>query len=381
MLLLIFLFFLVVSETANVNLIRLSSETIDPKYIIYPLSILQVIFATLQAGLSDYYSRKKSIVFGFIVILISLCFFALSFWKYQTLFISLFIVFLGIGGNVMPMTLAALGDFTHRKNFRFILAIAITAIALGSFGSLHIDNYLSDSGAFVLTCVIVVLALLACFFLPNKGELASREKFSLQSECRTIFNKFIKNKTFLLALVGFLFVEISFYQIFLRNEALHNEANFKFVPIRLGIAYFLGTFVLKYSKATDAKNIIRGFWISCLSIIASFFLCFFGVVGSWLLWLSIIATMGYGYGYAIFTPSLFSLVSREHASHNYGKIFGLIDSVDTVAVITAFTIINYTSNINLQSIYLISALIIIIAGVSFFVLIRKKYAAKNSLLR
>ncbi|MBS3905257.1 MAG: MFS transporter [Simkania sp.] len=377
--LLLLLFFLVTSETVDVNLIHLSSVSINPNYIIYPLSILQIVFATVQAGLSDYYSRKKSILFGFVIILISLCFFVLSYWKYKLFFISLFIVFLGVGGNVMPMALAALGDLTHAKNFRFILSIAIAAIALGSFGPLHLDNYLSDSSAFILTVIIVSSACILCSLLPKKTTHSTSEKFSIKTECSTIYQKFLKNKTFLLALFGFFFVETSFYQIFLRDEAGTNHSFFRYIPIKFGIAYFIGTAALKYSRASDIKNVIRGFWISFISVGFLSILYFFGLVESWLVWISMIGAMGYAYGYALFTPSLFSFVSKYHSSHDYGKIFGLIDSTDTLALISAFSIINFTKHISINSIYLLSTSIIIIAGVMFFMLNKGNHAKEQTM--
>lgn len=93
--------------------------------------VLQIFAAPMQAGFSDFYYRKKSLIvslaFSFLSVII------LVFFKSKDLLSLIplvFVVFMnGIFGNTIPLAWAALAD-TQKKSLRFSLALATTAYSL-----------------------------------------------------------------------------------------------------------------------------------------------------------------------------------------------------------------------------------------------------------
>lgn len=94
--------------------------------------ILQILAAPVQAGFSDFYCRKKSLIVSLAFTSLSLI--ILIFFKSKhllTLFPLVLVALMnGIFGNTVPLAWAALADI-KKTNFRFSLALTTGAYSVG----------------------------------------------------------------------------------------------------------------------------------------------------------------------------------------------------------------------------------------------------------
>ncbi len=394
------LYFIFVDETSTTSLVKLSSSVLSSQsteqikselWIIFPLFGLQIIFSVLQAGFSDYYFRRKSLLFATIAILMSLIMLKISTF-YGIWFLLTGVVIKGIAGNVTPIARAGLADTTHYKNFRFTLALSICAIALGSWVPVYVAPSLPSSVYYIfvllLVCIAVFLLLTHSFAdeedIPPKNATSDKvvvQKGSsffkaikhiphlIKDESHVIFFKYLNNKEFVLGLFSYLFPEIAFYQIFFRLEVFQDYSYFKNLPVELGLGYFVGTAILNFLKYKNKTNIIIGVSISFFSISiltsASYLDLYSKLMQSFLFGC-------FSIGFAIFIPSLFSGISQKKPVHEQGKIYGLVDSTDTLASILSFTLVITLKKLSKSLILLTSTIFLICGAISLTALFKFK---------
>jgi MFS family permease len=379
------LFFIFVDEAAETSLIKLSAIT-AAKQIgwIFPLVGLQVLFATFQSSFSDYYSRRTSLIISVVVTIISLCFFKIS-HVYGFSFLVAALILKGIAGNTIPIARAGLADITLGHNFRFALAMSICAIALGSWGPMFLISYIGGAKLYFLVMVLAAAALLLLLIqeIGDKehppSKMQSEDPFYelfkgfkgfirlFKRDCYVIFNDFLKRPPFSVAMLAYFFAEASFYQILFRLEVLRNYFCFFNVPIELGIGYYVGTAILKFSRMKNKSNIILGAWVSFLCILTVFLMSYFKFENK-IITGSLFGV--YSLGFALFIPCLFSAISRRRTPYDQGKIYGLVDSTDTCAAILAFGLVLGLRSISCTTVLFISTILFILSAVTFYGLFR-----------
>ena len=157
----------------------------------------------------------------------------------------------------------------------------------------------------------------------------------MKLDYQIIKNKFIKSKRFQLGLFGtFLLIEISFYSTHALGVDLIID-NFKSVTLSMILGYLVGVGVLRFCKNKSDEIMIKaGFKISIFSFAPLFLYAFLFNINN-LEWIIAVCYFVYSIGIAFIVPSLFSILSREREPHEQGKIYGLIDSTDTIALLIA----------------------------------------------
>lgn len=303
----------------------------------------QIIFSPLQAGFSDFSSRKRSLIFAFLITFISLLF--LPFNSKSTYFIYfLFIASLlkGIGGNIVPIARAGLAE-SIKHNFRFAIGLSTSAIAAGyifiKILSQHLDSFYVP--VILIVTMPIILFFLIRFYL-DKHDADPTDKpatftKAMIKDMKAIYNDFLKDKIFFLSASSYYFWEVSFYLVFIKDVELRSS-DFKNFSLTMCAGYLFGVVLLRFISRWHDQHVLKlGYRISIISIILIFIAAFSGIS---LLnqFAPISGYFVYSLGFGFFVPCLFSMVSKIRQPHEQGKIYGLIDSVDTVAFITAMLI-------------------------------------------
>jgi len=134
---------------------------------------------------------------------------------------------------------------------------------------------------------------------------------------------------------------------------------------------------LKLINKWHDQHVLRfGYRISTVSVITIFIASIFGVQYSY--YVSILAYVVFSFGYGFFIPCLFSMISKVRQPHEQGKIYGLIDSVDTIAFATALLFGVFILNFKL--IMVISFLFLII-GILIYHLSKKHWSVHEEKLK
>lgn len=224
---------------------------------------------------------------------------------------------------------AALAD-TKPKDFRFSIGFATLGMAMGYFCLSLARDWLGQSYETPLIAAVIVLSvsLLICLFLIRdlKDKNLHTER-SIKKEIHSILKDFIGSKRFRRAILAFMLWELSFYAIFILDVDMGLES-FHYFSLSMLLWWAAGIGVLKLANASDKKMIKVGYIIA-LSMIALVFLLDSILQLPKFIALAILFISGSGC--ALLVPSLFSILSEERGAHEQGKIFGLIDSTDTIS--------------------------------------------------
>ena len=129
----ILIFCILANVVGNNAILRVFGTQIPVLALILPvvMIILQILAAPLQAGFSDFYCRRKSLIVSLVFSSLSLV--TLVFFKSKhllTVFPLVIVVFMnGIFGNTIPLAWAALAD-VQKTNLRFSLALTTGAYSV-----------------------------------------------------------------------------------------------------------------------------------------------------------------------------------------------------------------------------------------------------------
>jgi hypothetical protein len=127
---------------------------------------------------------------------------------------------------------------------------------------------------------------------------------------------------------------------------------FKGLTLSMILGYLVGVACLwMFSRKKDEEMIKLGYTISLISFIPIFTCAPFI---SNITTLSIVCYFFYAIGAAFLAPSLFSTLSRERNSHEQGKIYGLLDSADTLAFLLSSIIAMIYYWLRIHQIFIIS---------------------------
>ena len=319
--------------------------------------LVQIIASPIQAGYSDFYCRKKSLV-------VSLSFSAITlipaFFFFHNIFPSVLVLALmtvikGGFGNTLPLSWAAIAD-TQTKNIRFSFGLSTTAMALGYLALILLNNLfkLKDL-TIVLFFVFITLALLCVKqFLDIRADKRkdsdAYEIPSLKNDVKELINNFLKRYRFRKGLKAFLLWEVSFYSIHILDVDL-KILKFKGLTLAMIFGYIVGVICLRFAKKEDYEIIKIGYKISIISILPIFVLFpFFRDVKL----IMMPCYFVYALGIAFLVPSLFAIMAKEMESHEQGKIYGLFDSTDTVAFLLSSIVSMLYNYLKLNPIYIVS---------------------------
>lgn len=293
----------------------------------------QILFAPLQAGFSDFSCRRRGLLFALIITFISL---VMMFWQWAFFAVVLLLAALvkGVAGNVVPIARAALAD-TIKHNFRFAIGLSTSAIAIGYIFTTEMTRCLSNT-AFIIILVVSLVALyvLGKLFFFDRRDLDKETKPATlwqgtKTELRLLYTNFLCDRIFLLSCLAYFFWELSFYLTFIKDVELENGffENFSFT---MCVGYLLGVILLRFTRKSDPHVLRWGYTLAVVSLL-TIFVSFFVTLGLFADYAPLIAYFFYSLGFGFIVPCLFSMVSKIREPHEQGKIYGLIDSFDTVA--------------------------------------------------
>ncbi len=155
----ILLFCIVASVIGNNSIVRIFGAQTPMIALILSTTmiVLQIFAAPVQAGFSDFYCRKKSLIISLVFSCLSLI--ILIFFKSRNLLSMIplvLVVFMnGALGNTIPLAWAALAD-SQKKNLRFSLALTTGAYSIAYM-------ILAFSNLFVITNAFWIFVITGVF--------------------------------------------------------------------------------------------------------------------------------------------------------------------------------------------------------------------------
>jgi len=383
----ILIIFLNIITDQSINTIIL--ESIQPLDINYSgwltngFMILSIPGSLLLAGWSDFHCRRKTIILTLIFAFISYIFIA----TYNLFGIKGFgissLAIKALLGSVTPICFATLADIISRRRFRNVLALAIVAYSIGIWTPIYFKSLLEAGSGFLLIFAFFVTLPILGTFLFVKDEKFDNVKFYKNPANLKSFFTFFKKDTKLIilflmspivapALICFFFGEISYYQFLLRGELLSNANFYVSQTLFIAIGYYIGTLILLtlgWLNFKDMTCIKLGLIISILSsaiILLEHYLQITNPIHT-----NIFISL-FSIGFSLVTPSLFASLSKISKVEEQGKIYGSLDSTDTLATLSSALIIKRTK---FSPIYLILFFTFLIFSISciFFLRFLKKY--------
>lgn len=308
---------------------------------------LQIVFSPIQAGISDFYGRKRGLIVTLAFSLLSLVFvyfYDLHLLNYLPLLVLLNLS-KGVLGNTVPICWAAVGDLGNMegRDLRFSFALATASYAIGYLILIFLKKRFSDINATLSLSILFLLILIICarsFFDlkdPRVNKIRKIKMFPfIKLICHEILQD-IKDKSIQMVLLTWISFEISIYIILVYYADFSNYES-SVIEVLMMIGYLCGTYSIKFfPKVSDDKMIKIGYTISVVSLLPYFALSpFIEKIDS------VLATCYFFHaiGNALLSPTMFSIISKLRSVHERGKTYGLAESADSVAfLLSGLTII------------------------------------------
>jgi MFS family permease len=341
----------VVCNNSIIQLFEIQSH-FPPITLIIVMSILQMIAAPIQAGFSDFYCRRKSLIIALTFSLFSLLLLVLT--KSSGLLASSFlllsmIINAGVG-NTIPIAWSALAD-VQQKNLRFSLGLTTTAYAIGYitlalFGATAQREAGENAWVWqdiILPGILIALSIgLIWKFYFDLRDIKSNPASDKHRVLRLAFSELkslsqeIKCRSTLFGLWAYFCWACSQYSTLL---LLLESQKYEGTVIVMMIGYIAGIILLWFcQKLTDGKIIRTGFGITITAILLFFIGKPFAINKS-----LIFSISGFLYtmGNAFLSPSILSLFSKEREFHEQGKGFGLIVSADSAGFLIGVLLVQF----------------------------------------
>lgn len=372
----ILLIFILIDEISdNYILTIFSQKTLKWEFIFYCLFlVIQAIASPIQAGYSDFYSRKKSLVIALFCSALSLL--VMLFYLQNPLLWLLGLVCLvkaGVG-NILPIAWAAIAD-TQSTNFRFSLGLSTAAIAVGYLLLIIMQRFFVSRMTGIIITFLFAVVIYLCIRKfndirdkKNNFEEELNNEKSIVKEIHLIIHDFLKQRRTRKALITFLLWEFSFYIVHMQDVDFEIK-EFENITPAMALGYLLGIGILGLSKKSDEKMIQIGYLTSLLAFAPIFFI---NHLINKVLIIAIPCYFIYSMGAAFLVPSLFSILSKERKSNEQGKIYGLIDSVDTFAFLFSSIFVILCSYLKIKPIFvIIFSFLIILISIHYYVEFKK----------
>lgn len=339
-------------------------NSITKAFICVALFGSQIVFSSLQAGFSDFSSRKRSLIFAFLITLFALMFLPFNSKSlYFTYFLFIASLLKGIGGNIVPIARAGLAE-AIKRNFRFAIGLSTSAIAVGYIFVKMLSQRLNtfSISVILITTIPIIVFVIINFYIDkhDKDPTDKPDSFlkSIKRDAKLLYTDFLRDKIFFLSASSYFFWELSFYLVFIKDVEL-GSGDFKNFSLAMCIGYVSGVLLLGAARGWRDQRILKlGYHISIASI-AFIFIVYISGISLLKQFAPIYGFFGYSFGFGFFVPCLFSMVSRARQPHEQGKIYGLIDSTDTIAFTTALLLDIFITSFKL---IIISSFIFLLIG-------------------
>ena len=346
-----------------------------------------------QAGLSDSYGRKRHLLIScyfvtlsgillLIIYIINKSVFGITTGaRYDILALPICLV-LGIAGNTIPIARAGISDL---KIHDFRTAMGWTTLSIGfGWGTAVILGLLFpglEALIFSTLLQLFIIYLVRAHFYDQE-DLSLKRKPHLVGVVANSY-KWL-GKMFLVgggaaAILAYLFAETTFYQIYSLDEDGAVTINQKVIGILMAVGYSFGVIIQWITAPTNKKGIKRGIAISVVSLVV-FVITQYLVNNKFIAWEINVIELIYGslqfifaLGYGFSIPSLFALMSKKIKSHHSGKLFGVIDSTDTLALSVSFFLLFIARKFMLNStiVNLITLIAFVVSATLYIAFIRR----------
>lgn len=242
-------------------------------------------------------------------------------------------------GNTLGLSWAAIADIRHRQ-FRIAFAISIAAIASAYLMIITLHDQL---GSYYSNAAIMGALFLSAYLafrefrdardrVPHEFDAGTILQ-KLKEEVRRIFTDLLGHGRVRLALLTFFLWEYSFYIIFMSDVEL-SIAPFNHVSLAYIIGTYVGVALLRYTKLSDEELISCGLVGSLMAEVPmAMSLLSTGYTNV----LSITCYGIYAAASAVMVPCIFSIITKERQPHETGKVYGLMDSTDSIAILFAIS--------------------------------------------
>jgi MFS family permease len=326
------------------------------------LSILQTFASPIQAAFSDLYCRKKSLVFSLIVSSISLIllYFFVHTGEYLLILLFFIISLKGLAGNTLPLSFAAIADIKN-KNIRLFFGIATLPYTAAYFFLIFANKTFSEPFSVLLSIgAFILFVALCCLFFYDQRDKTNLEKKvlsfdssflrKLKKEIEAI-RESIRNLSNRMAFISYLLWEISLYSILLPYVDF-GVKTFSTIGIAMLIGAGVAVLVLKFCEMIDDERLIKwGYNLSAYSLVPFFLIRLF--TANFNFYILSACYFFHTMGNILLSASLFALMAKKTPPHECGKIYGLFDSVDTIAFLIASLFIMVYNYFQFDLIYLI----------------------------
>lgn len=374
------IFFCVLTTQAIYTaLINATPENYQLAYPLY-ISILAFFCAPIQGGLSDYYCRKKSLIFAMFANLCSAILFVFWISSNKTFYLISSILLFGMAGNVNPIAISTFKDLSKKfVNFRLFICVSLFYFYCGDFFPTLSKYFISSKIILEISFIllIIVIILISIMFKDIKDDknidikqIELKQRPLILHEIKYIYHNFLKHKVFILCFFGYYFIELSTDQFLFRTEVFKNYI-IEYIPLEILIGTILTMLLLKFTKYDDEKLFIFGLILSFISFISLLGIQLFKTPS--LLSISLIMIF-LGFSSSLVYSCIYCLLTRKRHHHDYGKIFGLLESLDSLSYISAITLVFAMPVISEKAIYFISLNLFIVGAIflSFFLHHEKK---------
>lgn len=339
-----------------------NESSVKELFLFSGLLFLQIIFSPIQAGVSDFYGRKISLIVSISFSLFSLIFvylYDLHLLSYLPVLIFIYLS-KGILGNTVPIAWAAVGDIgsMEGKNLRFSFALATASYAVAYLALIFLKKFTSDTKTTLYLIISFVFVLFLCyrvFFDIKDIKMKGIRKLNC-SFADFIFNeivaivKDVRSRLIQMIFLAWILWEISIYIILVYYADFSNYES-SIIEILMMVGYICGSFAIKFfPQIPDSKMIRIGYVISVVSLFPYFIFSYFVKNVE-----AVLATCYFFHaiGNSLLSPTMFSIISKTRKEHERGKIYGLAESGDTIAFFISGIVIMTLKYLKFNIFYLV----------------------------
>lgn len=344
-------------------------------YFFFITFVLQMVFSPLQGGVSDHYCRKKSLLISFTAIALGQLLIFYSF-KLGSQFLLYGIIVNGVLGNGEVLARAALIDVYLSHNRRKIIgwSFIIKMVPYIITGALLLGGYYSEKIFLYYFLVAIATTLLIAFLFKDRRDLRHARKVHhvILEDLKTGFG-FLAKKSFFVGFLGLLFFELAYdFSFYYQDAAVGQRFVEAQMVIFFSIGFIVGALSLFQLRISNQRAIIVGL--------------FLGIIGHSIATLIALAqttwlqqSLGFfifQFGAGICFTGIFSFFSQCELPHQQGKLFGLMDSIQTIGEMIAAGLLLYAISLTLKLIGLIT---ICFFAISLFLFIKHMRAVKKKM--
>jgi MFS family permease len=319
-----------------------------------------LVAAIPQAGFSDFFGRKKHLIISSLSVLLSVAYLAFVYitklYCVELPGFSLSIIttlpiclLLGVAGNAIPIARAGIADLKVH-DFRTALGLSTTFIGFGWISAILLGIILPPIGVLITAMIVQFSVIVIIKHLFSDHEDSNIKSMKKTSYFHATINSYKWFASMFLvaggaaAIVAYLFTETIFYQIYSLNEEGLVSLSVKVVGLLMAFGYAFGVVMQWIVGFSDKRGIRFGVLFSLVSLV---FLVFLRVYADGNVNINVynaliaegVLNFLFAFGFGFSVPSLFTLMASKIEPHHAGRLFGAIDTTDTLALsLSAFAL-------------------------------------------